>query len=175
MTEGPRSKRWTREEWERMLEEERRAEAARLLIEAGADLDQQNNDGSTALLTAAFFAREEIVAAVRREGPELLLRLTAEALRALAWHGRYLVIGFASGAIPNFPANLLLLKEASAMGVWWGPWATRNAAQAVGVLNWVCATRSATEVSISCPMPVITGMGILAMVRARASPSKVAV
>jgi NADPH2:quinone reductase len=49
-----------------------------------------------------------------------------QALRAIARGGRYLVIGFASGAIPNFPANLLLLKEASAMGVWWGPWAMRN-------------------------------------------------
>ena len=50
-----------------------------------------------------------------------------QALRSIARGGRYLVIGFASGAIPNFAANLLLLKEASAMGVWWGPWAMRNA------------------------------------------------
>jgi NADPH2:quinone reductase len=49
-----------------------------------------------------------------------------QALRAIARDGCYLVIGFASGTIPNFPANLLLLKEASAMGVWWGPWAMRN-------------------------------------------------
>ena len=49
-----------------------------------------------------------------------------QALRSIARGGRYLVIGFASGAIPNFPANLLLLKEANAMGVWWGPWAMRN-------------------------------------------------
>jgi NADPH2:quinone reductase len=51
-----------------------------------------------------------------------------QALRSIARGGRYLVIGFASGPIPNFPANLLLLKEASAIGVWWGPWAMRNAA-----------------------------------------------
>ena len=49
-----------------------------------------------------------------------------QALRCIARGGRYLVIGFASGAIPSFPANLLLLKEASATGVWWGPWAMRN-------------------------------------------------
>jgi NADPH2:quinone reductase len=49
-----------------------------------------------------------------------------QALRAIARGGRYLIIGFASGTIPNFPANLLLLKEACAMGVWWGPWAMRN-------------------------------------------------
>jgi NADPH2:quinone reductase len=48
------------------------------------------------------------------------------ALRSLAWQGRYLVIGFASGEIPAFPANLALLKEARIIGVWWGTWASRN-------------------------------------------------
>lgn len=48
------------------------------------------------------------------------------AFRALAWHGRYLVIGFASGDIPKFQANIALLKEASIVGVWWGSWAAKN-------------------------------------------------
>lgn len=48
--------------------------------------------------------------------------LAQQALRGLAWRGRYLVIGFTSGDIPAFPANLALLKEASIMGVWWGTW-----------------------------------------------------
>lgn len=48
------------------------------------------------------------------------------AMRALAWHGRHLVIGFASGEIPAFPANIALLKEASVVGVWWGTWAEKN-------------------------------------------------
>ncbi len=52
--------------------------------------------------------------------------LAEEAYRALAWHGRYLVIGFAAGDIPKFAANIALLKEASIIGVWWGTWASRN-------------------------------------------------
>ncbi len=52
--------------------------------------------------------------------------LADQAFRATAWHGRYLVIGFASGDIPKFPANIALLKEASIIGVWWGTWATKN-------------------------------------------------
>lgn len=52
--------------------------------------------------------------------------LAGQALGALAWDGRYLVVGFASGRIPEFPANLLLLKEASVIGVYWGDWAARN-------------------------------------------------
>jgi len=58
-----------------------------------------------------------------------------QALRCIARGGRYLVIGFASGAIPSFPANLLLLKEASAVGVWWGPWAMRNPERQAQNLN----------------------------------------
>ena len=54
--------------------------------------------------------------------------LALKALRALAWHGRYLVVGFASGDIPSFPANIALLKEAHIVGVWWGTWAAKNPA-----------------------------------------------
>ena len=52
--------------------------------------------------------------------------LAEQALRALGWHGRHLVIGFASGPIPKFPANIALLKEASIVGVFWGAWAAKN-------------------------------------------------
>ena len=52
--------------------------------------------------------------------------LADQAFRATAWHGRYLVIGFASGSIPSFAANIALLKEASIIGVWWGTWAAKN-------------------------------------------------
>ncbi len=55
--------------------------------------------------------------------------LAQQALRALAWHGRYLVIGFASGDIPKFPANIALLKEASIIGIWWGTWMVKHPAE----------------------------------------------
>ncbi|MEE9407153.1 MAG: NADPH:quinone oxidoreductase family protein [Polaribacter sp.] len=42
------------------------------------------------------------------------------ALRAIAWKGRHLVIGFANGEIPKIPINLTLLKGASIVGVFWG-------------------------------------------------------
>ena len=45
---------------------------------------------------------------------------TESALRATAWGGRLLVIGFAAGAIPKIPINLALLKERSIVGVYWG-------------------------------------------------------
>ena len=45
---------------------------------------------------------------------------------ATAWHGRYLVVGFASGESPRLPLNLTLLKEASITGTWYGTWAERH-------------------------------------------------
>ena len=45
------------------------------------------------------------------------------ALRAIAWKGRHLVIGFANGEIPKIPINLTLLKGASIVGVFWGAFA----------------------------------------------------
>lgn len=51
---------------------------------------------------------------------------TEAAVRSLAWRGRLLVIGFAQGEIPQIPANLLLLKGASAVGVFWGDFAKRE-------------------------------------------------
>ena len=51
-----------------------RTEAAKALIDAGADLDLRNNDGSTALTTAAFFARAEIVEALLAAGADKSIR-----------------------------------------------------------------------------------------------------
>src|SRR5437764_4879107 len=51
---------------------------------------------------------------------------TEAALRATAWRGRLLVIGFASGVIPQVKLNLALLKERSLVGVYWGDWAARD-------------------------------------------------
>jgi len=42
-----------------------------------------------------------------------------DALRTLGWEGRLLIVGFTSGEIPQIPANRLLLKRASAIGVYW--------------------------------------------------------
>lgn len=48
------------------------------------------------------------------------------AFRALAWKGRYLVVGFASGDIPRLPLNLFLVKGAAALGVFFGEAARRD-------------------------------------------------
>jgi NADPH2:quinone reductase len=59
----------------------------------------------------------------------------------MAWGGRFLVVGFASGDIPRIPLNLLLLKGCAAIGVFWGEAVKRNPAahraNMASVLNWV--------------------------------------
>jgi NADPH2:quinone reductase len=51
---------------------------------------------------------------------------TEKALRAIAWGGRHLVIGFAAGDIPKLPLNLPLLKGCSVVGVFWGSFAQKS-------------------------------------------------
>jgi len=48
------------------------------------------------------------------------------ALRAMNWQGRYLVVGFAAGAIPRVPLNLALLKGCDIVGVFWGAHTAHN-------------------------------------------------
>lgn len=63
-----------------------------------------------------------------------------QAFRSIAWRGRYLVVGFASGPIPALPFNLALLKGASIVGVFWGDFAKRepqaNAAMMQELAQW---------------------------------------
>jgi NADPH2:quinone reductase len=54
--------------------------------------------------------------------------LAEPALRSVGWRGRYLVVGFAAGDIPKIPANLLLLKGSSLVGVFWGEFVRREPA-----------------------------------------------
>jgi NADPH2:quinone reductase len=75
--------------------------------------------------------RQGILALTAGEGADVVYdpvggARTEAALRATAWHGRLLVIGFASGVIPQVKLNLALLKERSLVGVYWGSWAQRD-------------------------------------------------
>lgn len=78
------------------------------------------------------------------------------AVRSLAFNGRYLVIGFASGEIPKIPLNLLLLKVASLIGVFWGAFARaqpqKNAENFAELLGWYAAGRLKPHVSATFPL-----------------------
>lgn len=66
--------------------------------------------------------REQVRAATNGEGADVILDMLGgdffdAALRALAWRGRLVVIGFASGRIPEMKANYLLLKNIEVSGI----------------------------------------------------------
>lgn len=84
--------------------------------------------------------REQIKAATEGKGPDVVYDPVGGAMaepvfRSIAWRGRYLVIGFAAGAIPALPLNLALLKGASLVGVFWGEFAKREPQQNARALN----------------------------------------
>lgn len=89
--------------------------------------------------------REALKTLTGGKGPDVIYDpvggdLTEAAFRAIAWRGRYLVVGFAQGQIPTLPLNLALLKGAALIGVFWGEFAKRepqrNAAMLSQLAQW---------------------------------------
>ena len=77
--------------------------------------------------------RDALKALTNGKGPDVVYDpvggdLAEPVFRSIAWRGRYLVIGFAGGAIPALPLNLSLLKGASIVGVFWGDFVRREPA-----------------------------------------------
>ena len=90
--------------------------------------------------------REAIKAATGGRGPDVIYDpvggpYSEPALRSIAWRGRHLVVGFAAGEIPKLPWNLMLLKGASVVGVFWGDLVRRepekNLAAMREMLGWM--------------------------------------
>ena len=77
------------------------------------------------------------------------------ALRAIAWEGRYLVVGFPAG-IPKLPLNLTLLKSCDVCGVFWGAFAMRdpaaNAAHVAELFRLWDEGRISPKVSATYPL-----------------------
>ena len=78
-----------------------------------------------------------------------------QALRAIAWEGRHLVVGFAAGDIPKIPLNLVLLKGCQIVGVFWGSFVMRSPerhrANATRILEWVAEGKLRPHVDASFP------------------------
>jgi NADPH2:quinone reductase len=75
--------------------------------------------------------REGIKRTTGGKGPDIIYdpvggKYAEPAFRSIGWRGRYLVIGFANGQIPALPLNLMLLKGASVVGVFWGDYTRRE-------------------------------------------------
>lgn len=98
--------------------------------------------------------------------------LLEEAVRATAWEGRILVVGFASGTIPRIPANLMLLKGSSLVGVFYGTFRDRdpeaNRANFARMFDWFEQGKLKPLVSQTMPLEkvvdafnILTGRGAI--------------
>jgi len=105
--------------------------------------------------------REAIKTLTEGKGPDVVYdpvggELAEPAFRSIAWRGRYLVIGFAGGPIPNLPLNLPLLKGASLVGVFWGDFARRepqaNAAMMAELAQWYAQGKIKPVIDRTLPM-----------------------
>jgi NADPH:quinone reductase len=113
-----------------------RGAGARVLAAASTDekLAAAHAHGADALINYSLVDLREAVRTLTDDrGADVICdpvggAYSEPALRSIAWRGRLLIVGFASGQIPSIAANLLLLKGGSAIGVFWGEFARREPA-----------------------------------------------
>ena len=105
--------------------------------------------------------RDAIKAATGGNGPDVIYDpvggdFAEPAFRSIAWRGRYLVVGFAAGGIPALPLNLMLLKGASLVGVFWGDFARRepkaNADMVAELAGWYAQGKIKPVIDQTMPM-----------------------
>jgi NADPH:quinone reductase len=116
-----------------------RPERAAALRAAGADVVI---DLSRANLQDTL--REQVYAATDGRGADIILdplggEVFSAALRALAWRGRLVVIGFAAGAIPTLRTNYLLLRNIEISGLQISDYRKRRPAQVAAAFDEIFA------------------------------------
>lgn len=96
-------------------------------------------------------------------------------LRVLAWGGRYLVVGFAGGEIPRLKANIIMLKNAAAVGVYWGATKAREPAVGEAVVDDCMALYEAGKLHplIRDKFPLAEAPAAMAALAGRSSVGKV--
>jgi len=98
------------------------------------------------------------------------------ALRCIAWEGRLLVIGFASGEVPQAAANYLLVKNASVVGVYWGAYRKNNPGvirDSFATLGRWFADGTLQKPHISHRLPLEQAVDALQLLTSRRSTGKV--
>jgi NADPH2:quinone reductase len=142
------------------------AKAAGARVIAAASSDEKcalcSAIGADATLNyASKDLRNEIKRLTDGQGPDVIYDpvggdYAEPAFRSIAWRGRYLVVGFASGSIPSLPLNLMLLKGASIVGVFWGEFARRepeaNAAMMAELANGYAQGKIKPVIDRTMPM-----------------------
>jgi NADPH:quinone reductase-like Zn-dependent oxidoreductase len=98
------------------------------------------------------------------------------ALRAIAWEGRFLVVGFPAG-IAKLPLNLTLLKSCDVCGVFWGAWTRREPAAFAAEVDELFALLKAGKIKplVSARYPLADAAQAIALLENRQATGKVVV
>ncbi|PWE28500.1 NADPH:quinone oxidoreductase family protein [Pararhodobacter marinus] len=99
------------------------------------------------------------------------------ALRAMNPEGRYVVIGFAGGTVPQFPANILLVKNIDVIGLYWGGYsafAPEVLTDSLAELMRLYA-EGGLHPHVSHALPLEQTAEAMALMRSRASTGKVVI
>lgn len=96
-------------------------------------------------------------------------------LRTIAWEGRIVVIGFASGEIPQIPANILLVKNAAVSGFYWGSYRQHDPERLREAFDTLFAWHRAGRIRphVSHRLPLEQARDALALLLERRSTGKV--
>lgn len=98
-------------------------------------------------------------------------------MRVVAWEGRIVIVGFASGDVPQIPANLLLVKNAAAMGFFWGSYRKHDPSRLresfAQIFDWL--EEGAIRPHVFKAVPLEQARDALTLVKERKSTGKVVV
>jgi NADPH:quinone reductase len=131
------------------------------------------------------YSREDFVASVRQitsdRGVDVVFdpvggEALTQSLRAVAWGGRVLVVGFASGSIPELAANRILLKGCSVIGVRAGEAGRQDPARRRCELDAVLALAAQGQVRplVSARFPLPEWAAAMRLLKSRKAIGRVA-
>ncbi len=146
---------------------------AKLQVAADAGADHLIESGAADL-------KDQVKALTHGRGADVVYdpvggALFEASLRCTTLGGRILIVGFASGSIPQIPANILLVKNISALGFHWGQYQTLNPAwmraSFEDLLSWLAAGNLKPHVSRTHPLN--EAVAALEALKARKTTGKV--
>lgn len=113
------------------------------------------------ILSDADDLRDQVKALTDGRGADIVYdpvggELFNSSLRCINFEGRIITIGFASGTVPQIPANHLLVKNVDVIGLYWGAYARKDPAVMVQslaqLLHWYRRGKLTPHVSATYPL-----------------------
>jgi NADPH2:quinone reductase len=132
------------------------------------------------------YKNDDFVAAVNRitanKGADVIYdpvggEVFDKSMKCIAWEGRLLVIGFASGTIPELKMNKVLLRNCDVQGLYWGAYQLRDPEKVRAAHDALTGHVARGEIApmVWKQLPLASLVEALAAIESRASWGKVVV